>query len=68
MTRHHSFRHGTPTDEEILMHWRAGKDTVDIANQLWVPEYHIAGRLPRILERDRQDQEWNFDRLVTASG
>lgn len=59
--------HGTPTDGEILILWRAGKDTFDIAQQLWVPEHHIAGRLPLILQRDRQDQEWNSDRLLGAT-
>jgi hypothetical protein len=56
--------HGTPSDAEILMLWRGGKDTLDIARQLWVPEDHIANRLPHILLRDRQDQEWNFDRIA----
>lgn len=57
------FIHGTPEDQEILLLWRAGKDTCDIAKQLWVDESHIANRLPHILQRDRQDQEWNFDSL-----
>lgn len=54
---------GQPSDHEILLLWRSGNDTYDIGQKLWVPEFHIAGRLPRIIERDRQDQEWNFDRL-----
>lgn len=55
------YAHGMPTDGEILILWRAGKDTYDIAKQLWVPEHHVASRLPHILERDRQDQEWDID-------
>lgn len=58
------FIHGTPADHEILMLWKGGKDTCDIARQLWVDEAHIANRLPHILARSRQDQEWNFDRIV----
>lgn len=53
----------TPADGEIIALWRAGKNTNEIAKQLWVDESHIANRLPRLLERDRQDQEWNFDSL-----
>ena len=60
------FIHGTPNDDEILMLWRAGKDTYDIAKQLWVDESHVASRLPRIIERARQDQEWNFDRIARS--
>jgi hypothetical protein len=64
MTYAAQYRHGTPTDTEILMLWRGGKDTHDIAKQLWVPEYYVANRLPRILERVRQNQEWNYDNIV----
>lgn len=56
---------GEASDHEILILWRAGKDTFDIAKQLWQPEHHIAGRLPAILGRARQDQEWNFDRIAS---
>lgn len=66
MTRF-GFTHSTPSDEEILILWRGGKDTCDISKQLWVPEYHVACRLPSILARDRQDQEWNFDGLVNPT-
>ena len=58
------FIHGTPSDDEILVLWRAGKDTYDIAKALWVDESHVASRLPRIRERARQDQEWNYDRIA----
>ena len=64
MNFHAQFKLGTPSDTEILMLWRGGKDTFAISQQLWVPEHHVANRLPNIIARDRQDQEWNFDRLV----
>ena len=38
----------TPTDLEILILWRRGMDTYDIAKQFMVPEHLIANRLPRI--------------------
>lgn len=60
------FIHGTPSDDEILILWQAKKDTCEIARQLWVPEHHVANRLPHILQRSRQDQEWNFDRTQDA--
>lgn len=56
-----------PLDGQILAEWRMGKDTFEIAQRFWVAESNIANRLPHILERARQDQEWNFDRLVTAN-
>lgn len=59
-----SFIHGTATDDEILILWRGGKDTFDISKQLWQSEADIASRLPRLLERARQDREWNFDRIA----
>lgn len=37
-----------PTDAEILSAWRAGNDTLDIANKFFVPESEIANRLTRI--------------------
>ena len=52
------------TDEEILKLWQARMDTCEIAKLFWQPEASIANRLPRILERARQDQEWNFDRIA----
>lgn len=52
------------TDDEILKLWRARMDTCEIAKLFWQPEASIANRLPRILERARQDQEWNFDRIA----
>lgn len=48
-----------PTDQEILILWRRGMDTCDIARKFFVPEHEIARRIPLILERDRQDQDWN---------
>lgn len=53
------FPRGIPTDLEILILWRRGLNTYDIARKHWVPEWHIAGRLHRILERARQDNEWS---------
>lgn len=53
---------GFPEDFDILTLWRAHKDTLAIAKVFWVHESYIASRLPSILERSRQDQEWNFDR------
>lgn len=43
---------------------RAQMDTCQIAKIFWQSEASIANRLPRILERARQDQEWNFDRIA----
>ena len=57
-----------PSDFEILILWRAGKDTNEISKQLRQPESSIAFRLPHILENARRDQEWNFDRCVSAAG
>lgn len=54
-------------DAEILKLWQAGNDTLDIARALMVAESEVARRVPVILERNRQDCEWNFDRLVGAS-
>jgi hypothetical protein len=51
-------------DARILELWRAGSDTYEISKSLWLPEANIANRLPRLLERSRQDQEWNFDRIA----
>ena len=59
-----SLPRGSASDEEILLLWRGKADTYEISKRLWVPESHIANRLPRILERERQDQEWNFDRIA----
>lgn len=49
--------------DQVLLHWKAGKNTNEIAKLLWVEEASVANLLPRLLERDRQDQEWNFDSL-----
>lgn len=60
------FPRDCPTDDELLTLWREGNDTYDIARHFWQDEASIANRLPRVLDRARQDQEWNFDRLVSA--
>lgn len=60
------FPAGFPEDQEILMLWRDRKNTSDIAKVFWLHESYIASRLPLILERSRQDQEWNFDRTAQA--
>ena len=49
------------TDQEILALWCAGRDTFDIARSTGVPESEVANRLPRILERRRQDDA--FERV-----
>ena len=53
-----------PSSDLILGMWREGLDTLDIARATLTPESDIARMLPRILELDRQDQEWNFDRIA----
>lgn len=58
------YLHGSPSDDEILLLWRGQKNTNEIAKQLWVPEHHIANRLPHVIQRARQDEEWNFDRTA----
>lgn len=63
MTGPARFIQDTPADGEIIALWRAGKNTNEIAKQLWVDESYIANQLPRLLERNRQDQEWNFDSM-----
>lgn len=50
----------SPSDHEILILWRLGCDTHAIAKKFWCPEAEIAQRLPRVLQRDRQDQEWDL--------
>lgn len=52
------------SDDAILACWRAGQDTRDIAIRYMTHESYIASRLPSILQRSRQDQEWNFDRTA----
>lgn len=51
-----------PLDGRILALWREGKNTNEISRALWWPEYDIAKRLPVILMKVRQDQEWDLDR------
>lgn len=46
-------------DETILAHWRDGLNTLDIARALPLPESEVWNRLPRILQRARQDAEWS---------
>lgn len=55
---------GAADDSVILTLWKQGKDTFEIGQILWMKEATIANRLPKILERDRQDQEWNFESLA----
>lgn len=50
-------------DGSIHRLWIEGCDTREIAKRLFVHESVVANRLPGILERARQDQEWNFDYL-----
>lgn len=51
-------------DDKILEFWLQGKNTNEIARAMWWPECDIANRLPLILQRSKQDQEWNFDRTA----
>lgn len=53
-----------PFDKKILDLWLEGKNSNEIARALWWPEYDIANRLPAILQKMRQDREWNFDRTA----
>lgn len=62
MTNHiHQFNKYHVLDNRILSLWREGKDTREIARAFWMNEYDVANRLPEILLRARQDQD--FDRL-----
>ncbi len=56
--------HRLPEDVEMLSLWKAGKNTNEIAKAFWCPESEIANRLPALLNKARQDQEWNFDRTA----
>jgi len=49
---------GRHLSHDILALWSAGKDTLDIARALGVPEADIYNRLPKVLERARQDDDW----------
>lgn len=49
-------------DSKILALWNAGRDTLDIARALNLPESAIANRLLHIRDRALRDQEWDFDR------
>lgn len=46
----------------ILALWKSGENTNEIAKRSWEPESSVAARLPEILKRARQDQDWTFDR------
>jgi hypothetical protein len=46
-------------DADILAHWSAGRDTMDISRALCVPESIVANKLPKLIERRRQDRRWN---------
>lgn len=50
---------GWPDDDLILTLWRARKNTAEIAKHTWVHESQIASRLPGILLRARQDDEFD---------
>lgn len=39
--------------------WREGKNTLDMAQKMCVPEYAIANHLPHVLQRAKQDADWN---------
>ncbi len=54
------------SDTDILRLWDQGLDTSVISKQLWVNESVVANKLPNLLLRRRQDQEWNGDRLHSA--
>jgi DNA-directed RNA polymerase specialized sigma24 family protein len=45
-------------EQEILVLWKAGRNTQEIARAVGLPESEVANRLPSILERSRQDKEW----------
>lgn len=55
---------GYPKDKDILRLWREGKNTNEIAKATWSRECEISNRLPLILQRAKQDQEWNYDRTA----
>lgn len=46
------------SDQDIIALWRQGLNTTDIARRHFVAESQIANRLPRLLERHRQDRDW----------
>jgi DNA-binding CsgD family transcriptional regulator len=48
----------TVSDSTLLHYWRRGLDTYAIALQLNIPEHEVANRLPRIRERERQNNQW----------
>lgn len=51
------------TDEQILGMWCAGFDTLSIARVIGVPEADIYNKLPKVLERRRQDRDWHLFEL-----
>lgn len=50
-------------DSTMLSLWRQGHNTLVIAQEMTVPESAIANRLPHVLERARQDDDWERDDL-----
>lgn len=48
--------HPVVDDIEILAAWNAGKDTFDIAQKYFVPEWKVANRLTHIRMREREGQ------------
>lgn len=40
----------------ILPLWKQGKDTLEIAKMLALPEYEIANRLPKLLDRHTMER------------
>ena len=55
--------HLFPADRErILALWCAGRDTLDIARVMGLPEAVIYNALPKLRDHARRDQEWNFER------
>ena len=48
------------SDSQILTKWCSGLDTYAIATDLGCPQHEIERRLHTILEKRRQDAEWNL--------
>jgi hypothetical protein len=46
--------------QQVLAMWCAGRDTLDIARALCIPESDIANSLPKILEQRRYEQRWEM--------
>lgn len=40
----------------ILPLWKQGKDTLEIARMLALPEFEIANRLPKLLDQHRMER------------